>query len=147
MCNYCGNLFDLNICTRCRHVYYCNPSCQEVDYPDHKTMCIEIKQTVDKLSGWGIINNFNLGDFKGLMFFIHNTKDFISILDGKNIKHDKIYDLIKIEHEDPDEEIIDTIKEHDVKSATKVSKILKLGNEKFVMIILPEYNYTHVITI
>ncbi|KAF0981602.1 hypothetical protein FDP41_012259 [Naegleria fowleri] len=45
-CNYCGKSDALKRCSACRSVFYCSIDCQKKDWPNHKTTCSPVLQSV-----------------------------------------------------------------------------------------------------
>jgi MYND finger len=55
VCSSCAqpettNSGKLKTCGKCHFVYYCSPSCQKTDWPDHKEKCKEYVKEYQKLT-------------------------------------------------------------------------------------------------
>lgn len=147
ICNNCGNTIDLNICSRCKNVYYCNKICQNEDYLNHKTECLQIYQINNFLRSTKISSFIpNIKDAVGAFLVIKQIKEFLELINGKKFKKESdFYDLVIINENDINTSI-ELIKKYDHKNLKKFEELI-VNKKTFIAINMVDIGYSNILDV
>ena len=75
-CGFCDkHLASSKLCSRCKHVSYCQASCQHADWNQHKTVCkplLSVTATLQKVQAY-----HSAGDWRGVLTCAWRLDEFI----------------------------------------------------------------------